>query len=46
MRVEDEDDREKFSECLVRFTLPEKYPDELLEIETDDAALQEELQNG
>lgn len=46
MRVEDEIDREKTSECLLRFTLPENYPDECPEIETDDAALLEELQNG
>ncbi|OQR79378.1 RWD domain-containing protein 1-like [Tropilaelaps mercedesae] len=44
VRVEDEDSREKTSECVVRFTLPEVYPDELPEIETDNEALQEALQ--
>lgn len=46
VRVEDEDDREKVSECLIRFTLPQNYPEEVPEIETDDAALLEALQNG
>jgi len=45
VRVEDDDNRDKVSECLVRFTLPENYPDAVPEVETDDEALLEAMQD-
>lgn len=46
MCVEDDDNREKTSECLIRFTLPKEYPEEIPEIETDSEVLLEGLQDG
>ncbi|XP_022649163.1 RWD domain-containing protein 1-like [Varroa jacobsoni] len=43
--VEDDDNREKTSECLIRFTLPKEYPEEIPEIETDSEVLLEGLQD-